>query len=487
MRYSTLLYGMKYNQGTWWGGALLVGWLLAACTFPLRPTAPQPASHALSHGIDSTLPHAKGVLLQACAEEACELRVVDPDTGVELAGYAPLALGKYTTYVASPDGKTLATLVYPSNLFTPNGGPTDGVLQWIDLQAWRAITTTLTFNEGGGSPVFSPDSTHLALVDFRDTPPFTPLLHLVDVPQQRELAQLALDFRPSLMRFTPDGQSILLYGNNMGVGATTVNPQVYVAQVSAMALTIQWQTILPEHLDGLYNSAGGDPYSDPATSFTWQPAVVFAPDGTRLYIVHADQDRLTIVDFVQHTVQTALIEPRQSWFERWLALTARVAQAKVFNGAMKQAVIAPDGKTLYVAGFHAEFTDGAYVETPLGVQVIDLTQMVELAHLDSAARSLSLSPDGRDLYLHGWENDPTESSVAEWTELVDTTTFQLRTKLENRAIAVGQRLNGQPILFGTVTRPDGQWEAATLDPVSLAVTHTWHNQEAGWWGWFVTP
>lgn len=472
---------VKHKHWLWLVGALLI----AACTVPVPLVTDQPAPRTLHYGIDPVLPHAKGVLLQSCGEAGCKLHVVDPDTGAALAGYAPIELGKYANYVATPDGKTLAAIVYPSNLFTARGGPTGGVLQLIDLQAWRVMTTTLTFNEGGGAPVFSPDGRSLVLVGLSATWPPTPLLHWVDVTQRREVAQIPLEFRPAHMRFTADGHSILLYGNTMGVGAVDVNAQVYVAQVNALDLTVQWQVVLPAILDGLYNFAGDEPHSNPTSSFTWQPAVVFAPQTAHLYIAHADSDELTVVDFDRHTVRTTAIRPAQSWVERWLALTAQVVKAKVLNGTSKQAVIAPDGKTLYVVGVRGDFTDGVYAETALGIQVIDLSQMVELAHIAHGVRTLRLGADGKHLYLHGWQNDPAQPSLEEWTEIIDATTFQPLAKLEKRAIALGQRLDGRPILLSTVTRQDGQWQAATLDPASLTVIHTWVTDQAEGWGWFM--
>lgn len=479
---------MQRNRWLW--GVILASMILiAACTTPMiasdakQPTAP---ATSMRHGIDPTLPHAQGVLMQYCTEPGCELRLIDPATGALLPDYAPITLGKYINYGLGFDGKTLATLVYPSNLFGPSSGPTDGALQLIDLQAWRAVTTTLRFNEGGGAPVFSPDGASMALAGFDYAESQSPLLHLVDIARQTQIAQIHLAFRPTRMKFTADGASILLYGNNMGVGDIQANPQVYVAQVSAADLTVEWQHILPDLRDGAYNPTGVEPHLDPEESVTWQPAVVFAPTAPRLYIVHADQNQITTVNFDSHTVRTAAIRPAQSWTEWLLALTARVVKAKVFNGASRHAVIAPDGNHLYVTGMQHDFQNNVYTETPLGVHLIDLTDNVEIVHIDSVARSLRLSPDGTQLYLHCWESDPTQPSPREWTAVVDATTLQPVTKLEQRYVVLGQRLDGQPILFSTVTLPDGQWEASTFDPVSLAVIGEWRQPQEEGWGWFVT-
>jgi DNA-binding beta-propeller fold protein YncE len=466
---------------------LLFAMVIGACAAPLIVPAVLPVASTLptAQGIDPTLPHAQSVLMQSCVEAGCELRLIDPASGEMLPGYAPIDLDKYATYTLAHDGQTLAMVLSSSNNFGPGSGPTDGFLQLIDLQTWQAITTTLRFNEGGAvTPAFSPDGTRLALVGFSDAEPSTPLLHLVDVNRQTEIAQIPLQFRPSQMKFTGDGRSILLYGNDVGVGDITVNPQVFVAKVNTTDLTVEWQSML-QHKDGFYNAAGSEPYIDPANSFTWQPAVVFAPDASRLYVVHADENQVTTVDFDQHRLETTAIMQTQSWLERWLALSARSAKAKMLNGAIKHAVIAPDGKTLYVTGFQAETKETTIEEMPLGVQVIDLEHMVKIAQIDSETRSISISADGTRLYLRCWANESTDAAAGEWTEVVDTATFQKRITVEAQTIAVGQRLDGRPILFSTVNRLGGLWEVTTLDPVSLTVIHTWAAQEKDGWSWFV--
>ncbi len=84
----------------------------------------------------------------------------------------------------------------------------------------------------------------------------------------------------------------------------------------------------------------------------------FAPDRDALYVVHADSEQLTTVDFESQTVKTVEIQPKLTWFERLLSMTAGIAHAKIGDGITRQAAVSPDGQFLYVVGVNnATFQD----------------------------------------------------------------------------------------------------------------------------------
>ena len=91
----------------------------------------------------SDAPLESGVLLTRWGLRSSTLHAVDPVTGRDLSGYAPINLGHHFSHAFSPDAKTLAAVTYPSG--SSNQG---GVLHLIDLQAWREVTTTLEFDNG---------------------------------------------------------------------------------------------------------------------------------------------------------------------------------------------------------------------------------------------------------------------------------------------------------------------------------------------------
>ncbi|MFN8494689.1 MAG: hypothetical protein U0350_44215 [Caldilineaceae bacterium] len=472
---------MKTKLYQVFSGYTLLAVLVAACIAP----SPQPIAHTsttpAASGIDPTLPQARSVLWQQCTDQQCELQLIDPATGQPLPAYPPFMLGNSPVIKHSPHRRTLAVIDYPNNQDL-----TGGRLKFIDLSTWQVITTTLTFDNVYDSFLFSPDGKRLVVYFPKYSWPPGKELRVIDIAQRRLIADRELDFSPRQICFSLDGQWLLIYGID-GSLEYTVNPQARVAILRSTDLQIVWQQILPGIRDGLFNpNPNISPHENPEHTTLWEPAAVFAPDGTHLYLVHADENRLTTVDFAARTVQTVTITQAASWMERLLVLTAHPAKAKVFNGTTKQAAIAPDGKQLYVATLEHIFKDNTYTEIAQNVQVIDVTSGAEIAQIASHARAITVAPDGTRLYLAGWENDLARPDPNEWTEIFSTAPLQRVAKLQDRAIALGQRLDGTPILLSTLIGQDGRWEAATFDPQSLQLIHVWTQQQSSEWGVFIT-
>lgn len=471
---------MKPKAWIWVAAILLGGVFITACTAPLLRPVTNPIVLEQRHGIDPALPHAHGVLLHYCIAGQCDLRLIDPATGEPFAAFPPFAMNNALFRVA-PDGRTLAVIDYSESQYWSRGA-----LKLVDLQAWRLVTTTVTVGNPLTPPLFSPDGKALAVAFPKYTWPPGERVQIIDVARRQLRAEVEPDFGVRQMRFSDNGEWLFLYGVD-GSRDYAVNPQTHVALARAADLQIVWQHVLTAVRHGFFNpDSEAQPHADPENTVLWEPAVIFAPTGAQLYIVHADENRLTTVDFLAHTVHTTPISAKQSWFERLLSVTARMAKAKAFNGTTGQAAITPGGEYLYLTRTQHEYKNGQYTVTALGLQVIALTDSVEIAHLATTARRLTLSPEGTRLYLHCWKNGSPATSGQEWTEIVDATTLQPIATLAGRALTVGRRLDGRPILLSMIFQPDGQWEAATLDPTALTVLHTWRNQQTDEWGWFVT-
>ena len=127
-----------------------------------------------------------------------------------------------------------------------------------------------------------------------------------------------------------------------------------------------------------------------------------------------------------------------------------------------------------------------YSETPLGIQVLDPATGVEIAHIDSHARSISVAADGARLYLHGGAEEPATQTWVEWTEVIDAGDYSLIARLTDRPVVVGQQLDGQPLFYSVVQVDNDQQAISRLDPVSYDVLQTWSSQSPGW-RWFVMP
>jgi hypothetical protein len=167
-----------------------------------------------------------------------------------------------------------------------------------------------------------------------------------------------------------------------------------------------------------------------------------------------------------------------------LMLTARTAHAKMANGVNKQAALAVDGSRLYVIGTHSSVEDGQYVQTGLGLQVIDLATGEITAHIDSEAQSLTLDMVNGRLYLHGWAANQTITFTSEWTDVLDAATLEQVTRID-KAVAVARRLDGTSILLSTTALGNGQTELAALDPQTFEVISASADVNRDYTGWVV--
>jgi len=456
-----------------------------ATEFPTEALVPEPAVAAIPTVAQvvptqpvSTAPLAESVLLASenRKERPYELHAVNPATGLDIAGYGPINLGRSFSYTVSPDRKTLAVLAYPAE-----SNYKDGVLHLIDLQNWRETATPLVAHIYANLMAFSPDGARLAIAftNFYKTH----RLALVDVASQTATAQIELSFPPSLLEFAqagPSNDSLALVAYGSG-GSHDLNPEPRATLFDPANLNVVWELALPQILDGAYGKEG----SEHIDRGFWRPAVVLSSDRSKLYIVHPDEDIFTTVDLASGTAAAVDIKPPQSWLEQLLALTAGVAHAKMLNGTLKDAVLSPDGSRLYVTGQTTVTTknsSGQYESsvTPLGLQMIDPLSGTEIEHVVTEANELSISADGARLYLRqGWEE--------QWTDVMNASTLEVVARVQGRGLYPGFRLGGGPVLFGPARdySSQGQTDMAVLDPETLEPLHIWMIQ--GYARWIGTP
>jgi hypothetical protein len=242
--------------------------------------------------------------------------------------------------------------------------------------------------------------------------------------------------------------------------------------MDAMSLDVQWEQSLPAVVSGEWCQANCNQLHESQVFAFWTPAVVFAAGGSKLFIVHADADRLTTVDLSARTVRTVDIRSVRSWWEQLLARTAGVAEAKGNdNGAVKTAVLAPDGQRLFLLGRTIQAlrdSGGAWQTTSvsLGLHVITVGTGKDIARSDSAATAIGITPDGTRLLLTN------TVAGAEWTDVLATNGLQRLAHLAGWQVVAGRRIDGQPLLLAS--RPGQQaTQLAVLDPQSLSVVHPW--------------
>lgn len=449
--------------------------LLAAFTIACN-ARPQPGVQPREYGgLDPASPLAPGVLAVNCGSSDCVLRVVDPLTGDDLAGFAPLSLGLYISDLArTPDGRTLALFRNTGTERAPRAR-----LHLIDIEAWQSTATPVTLDGWPANFAFSPDGRRLVLASSQGAsgyPPDFPIW-LVDLEQLTIVAESELGFVAARLAYTADGQAIMAYGADNGPDFNGLNPTVYAALLGAGDLRPAWQTTLADVRDGSYQAEGAPPQD-----MAWlTPGLAFAPDKPALYVAHADANRLTTVDFGRRAIRTVEVRPARGWLDRLMALTAGAAQAKVLNGTQKQARLAPDGGRLFVVGRVHALAPGSEdplqtTATPLGLQVVDVADGRLIAKFETEADQASVSADGRRLYLRAWRHDPAEPWPSGWTDVLDAESLALVARVDGRLLVPGQRLSGQPILLSASVQPDGRVEMAALEPKSLKTLYA----EADW-------
>jgi hypothetical protein len=242
---------------------------------------------------------------------------------------------------------------------------------------------------------------------------------------------------------------------------------MYVTLYDGSSLQVRWS----QDLDKVSHGSDFTTVStDPSQGRFLSPAAVFSPDHARLYVIAADKPLLVSVDFAGQTVKSTDIHPRQGWLEHLLTAGASVVYAKTMNGAMKTGVLAPNGNTMYVVGqinTAVKDQDGNWSSqvTPMGLQVVDLSDGAEVGTLASGASDIRLSLDGKTLVLVGYDWGSSGASLP-WTDLVDTATLKVTRRLDSE-LTPSLLLDGSLALLSSIWSNSGANQLAIYDPALL--------------------
>jgi len=191
-----------------------------------------------------------------------------------------------------------------------------------------------------------------------------------------------------------------------------------------------------------------------------RPAMVLSADGAHVYIVHADEDRISVVDWAAGSVRTEEIKRPASAFARfgaWLSshLVTR-AEAKGGLSRFKEARPSPDGTQLYVTGISEIACEGMLYTAcvagrPLGLQVIDIESMQLTAEFPDISR-IAVSPDGSRLIGIGDESD--------FREIVNDHALRVgfgATIIDSGSLELIARVEPEVAFEDLAVSPDGQF------------------------------
>ena len=128
----------------------------------------------------------------------------------------------------------------------------------------------------------------------------------------------------------------------------------------------------------------------------YNPGSAWDLDRNVLYVVHADGDKVTVVDLINGTIikQTQIRLP-QSPLERISDLLAPAVEAKGRPQLAARVILSRDGKQLYVLSQKNEM--GLLKASDL--RVITTDGMREINHLDELLTDFALTPNGKSLLV----------------------------------------------------------------------------------------
>jgi DNA-binding beta-propeller fold protein YncE len=329
-----------------------------------------------------------------------QARPVSPMTLANLPEHAPVNFGHHYTYATSPDRRMLAVITWPSG--SNNAG---GTLHLIDLNTWTEMLTDLHIENYVSELTFGADGRTL----YWTLPAAHDPAH--GMPRDYQLYQYDLNSRQLSaitqlpLSFIPWGQR-LSSGNNIAIFGIPTDPNNLTEDVPRLLIIDPAgnRIVSDVRIDGV--KAGQ--FREPALNLTpsaqgesWQyamyrPGLAWDLDRQVLYVVHADEDKVTVVDLVTGTVtKQTHIRPQQSFLE-WISESwVPAAEAKGGPELGARVILSRDGERLYV--FSQETEMGTLKATDL--RVIATHGMREISHLDELLTDFALTPDGKSLLI----------------------------------------------------------------------------------------
>jgi hypothetical protein len=276
----------------------------------------------------------------------------------------------------------------------------------------------------------------------------------------------------------------MIYGHRWDPNTGVIQGAPVAELLSAQDLSPTWSVKLNNVRDGFQPNPNftGSMY-EPGAGTVYSPGIVFSPTKDMLYIVHADVDKLTQVDFDRRSVSTVDIRPKLSWFEQFLRLSAGNAYAKGQEGIELQAVISPDGSVIYTTGTQNKVSknsngDVNFTQTPLNLEAIRAADGMELFKSQATGMNQSLSSDGASVFLDQY----LDSGALSETEEVNAVTGVLIAQYKGLTLQSTHRMDGTPLLVsaaqGYTNQPVSEMTVFTADHVLLG---KWNAPEYAEW------
>lgn len=452
---------------------ILRGLVVAPLTLSSQPDFVATPEKAIAPNSDTS----DAIALLAVTEKeigvGLQARPVDPATLADLPGYAAIDFGHHYTYAVSPDRKMLAVIPWYTQ---SNAG---GVLHLIDLNTWTDMPTNIRIDDYAGELTFGADGKTLywAMPTVRNPGHGMPrdyqlFRYQLDSRQSSAIAQFPSSFIPWSQRLSSGDVAIFGVPTDPNNLAEDV-PHLLIVSPTKNRITADVR------LDGVKTGQFREQTTNVTPSAqgeSWQyvsysPGLAWDLNRKVLYVVHAEDDKVTEVDLVKGVVaQQTQIRPWQSFLE-WISNSlAPAAEAKGGPWLEARVLLSRDGKRLYVLNEKTEM--GLLKVTDLRVIAID--GMREISHLDELLTDFALTPDGKSLLVVKGEIDKSygfEMLVNRDVYVLDAETLQER--IHVRVAQVDQLvLNG--------FSPDGRYAYLRGSSAQWVEGSGWRNWQTMW-------
>ncbi len=434
--------------------------VLAACS---RTTTPQvsplpPAAIPAARTVTGTYP-----ILVSVGQTA---HPVDPLTLADIPGVMPRAFALSYGGDFSPDGRTFALSSSPDV-----SRHTDSTLQFIDLPTWTVTSTTAIADDFMFGMLFTDDARYLywLVAMRRDRAHTIPLdFDLVQYDRTHDTTRVVTSLPPSFVpgffpfdaRLFDAGRKLAIYGvPTDGENLATDAPRVLIVDVQRGVIAA----------DVRLDAVKAGQFAEPPNTLAYHlydPGLAWDVAHDRLYVGHAEAERVTVVDLARGVVAapvdirsapTALQRVRQ-----WLAPSVA---AKGGQSSGCTAVLTDDGRRLFLTWYGREImqcpngTAGPVV-TPQTTHAVDTGRLQLIGTLNVPAGQLVPTPDGRTLLSLVWDepNAPTPAATqGAPTQLtvIDVPTLRERghVMVADRASFVGFSADGRLVYLQGSTPP----------------------------------
>ena len=350
--------------------------------------------------------------------ESSRLLPVDPLTLADIPSADVVTLdGPGGTTAVSADGSTAVTLLFGRTAINPY--PPEVTVAVRDFAAGAdSITYELPLILNGPSVRLSRDGTRMVLMAMPDDvemiPPGgggPPSWHVVETVTGRTLATVPGDPKgvwPSGTWIDPDATRLYRLLLDIGLDNTGPAPAVVVAHDLTTGTEIG-QIEVPVVLGGMWDAGKTVPIPGSTTTMPVSgiltPGGTLSPDGSRLALVHADGDAVTLIDTARLVVERTVSIRKEAGIgarlASWLPLASQSAAAKVPPiGAIVRAAFAADGRHLYAWGSETEMDDeGIVTMLNLPLRLIDTEGGILVAETETGLSSnVYPAADGSALY-----------------------------------------------------------------------------------------